>query len=295
LLRRTKNQRENHGGQLGERIVALPARHVHVRRLHFSPREKCTYKALWDFAVQSFRSLERQGEHAVLTHYAHILELLLRLRQACDHPALVLESKSLSAIAAVSPAALQAAQSAVESSKVGALLQDLHALLQQEAREGGAPLKSIVFSQWTSMLDLLEPALRRRGMGFLRLDGAMSQSEREEAIRAFNTDASYRVFLISVKAGGLGLNLTAASRVFLLDPWWNPAIEDQAIDRVHRIGQTREVVVTRFIMTDSVEERILELQERKRKLAEGALGPVNGRDRKALRLEELRHLFGIDR
>lgn len=92
-----------------------------------------------------------------------------------------------------------------------------------------------------------------------------------------------------MKAGGLGLNLTQASRVFLLDPWWNPATEDQAIDRVHRIGQTREVVVTRLIIRDSVEERILALQEKKRKLANGALS--SQQERSVRSLEDLRFLF----
>lgn len=105
----------------------------------------------------------------------------------------------------------------------------------------------------------------------MRLDGAMSQMQRQNAVMSFNTDPTVTVFLVSMKAGGLGLNLTAGSRVFLLDPWWNPATEDQAIDRVHRIGQTREVIVYRFIMEGTVEERILELQEKKRNLAQGAL------------------------
>jgi SNF2 family DNA or RNA helicase len=134
--------------------------------------------------------------------------------------------------------------------------------------DGGS--KAVLFSQWTAMLDLVEHALRTASIRFVRLDGSLSVAKREEAIARFRKDASVRVFLISLKAGGVGLNLTAANRVYLLDPWWNPAVMDQAIDRVHRLGQTRPVVVKQCVMEDSVEGRILRLQERKRCL-QGAL------------------------
>jgi len=170
------------------------------------------------------------------------------------------------------------------STKINALMQELHYISRDPT------VKSIVFSQWTSMLDLLEKPLNLAGIRFVRLDGTMSQAQRQNAVHLFNDSPSITVFLISMKAGGLGLNLTAASRVFLLDPWWNPATEDQAIDRVHRIGQTREVIVYRFLMDGSVEERIMELQEKKRNLAQGALGQTD-KDRKQLRVEELKLLF----
>jgi len=150
--------------------------------------------------------------------------------------------------------------------------------------------KSVVFSQWCSMLSLVEIALQRACIRYTRLDGTMSSTQRDQAVSVFTKDSQVRVLLISTKAGGLGLNLIAASRVFLLDPWWNPATEDQAIDRVHRIGQQRSVRVIRFIVRGSIEERMLELQKRKKLLARGALadGSVNWRQ---IRLEELRLLF----
>jgi len=118
----------------------------------------------------------------------------------------------------------------------------------------------------------------------------MANYQREKAISTFKTDSTVMVFLISTKAGGQGLNLVVASRVYLLDPWWNPAIEEQAIDRVHRLGQTKPVQITRFIVKGSIEERILELQERKKLLVQGALR-INNRELRQIRIEELRLLF----
>ena len=130
--------------------------------------------------------------------------------------------------------------------------------------------KALVFSQWTSLLDRVEPGLRRAGIAFLRLDGATR--DRAGVVAGFQSEEGPPVLLISLRAGGTGLNLTRADHVFLLDPWWNPAVEDQAADRAHRIGQERPVLVQRLVAEDTVEERILALQERKRELADAALG-----------------------
>jgi len=128
--------------------------------------------------------------------------------------------------------------------------------------------KALVFSQWTSFLDLLEPELKTRGVRFVRLDG--STRDRGAVVTEFQENAGVSVMLLSLKAGGTGLNLTAADHVFLLDPWWNPAAEDQAADRAHRIGQDRPVLVHRLVSEDTVEERILVLQDKKRALAQAA-------------------------
>jgi SNF2 family DNA or RNA helicase len=138
-------------------------------------------------------------------------------------------------------------------------------------------------------LDLVEIPLQEAGIRFVRLDGSMPQAHRENHIRTFRTDPGVNVFLVSMKAGGLGLNLTTASHVFLLDPWWNPATEDQAIDRVHRLGQVRPVVVTRFVVKDTIEERILELQQKKKQLAQGVM--MRNKELRQIRIEELRLLF----
>jgi SNF2 family DNA or RNA helicase len=173
------------------------------------------------------------------------LEALLRLRQAACHPSLV------------------PGQHAEHSAKLGLLLEELDVAVA----EGH---KALVFSQWTSFLDLVEPHLRAAELPFARLDG--STRDRAAVVEGFQAEDGPPVLLVSLRAGGTGLNLTAADCVLLLDPWWNPAVEDQAADRAHRIGQDKPVVVYRLVAEDTVEERILALQERKRQLAEAALG-----------------------
>merc|ERR1711879_637483 len=120
--------------------------------------------------------------------------------------------------------------------------------------------KVIVFSQWTSMLDIVEIPLTRNGIQYIRLDGSMSVLARDNAIQCFNDSQHAIVLIMSLKAAAVGLNLVAANHVILLDPWWNPTLEEQAIDRAHRIGQTREVMIHRLTIKDSVEEKILQLQ-----------------------------------
>lgn len=145
------------------------------------------------------------------------------------------------------------------SSKVVALLKHL-----RELRKEHTCMKSVVFSQFTSFMTLMEPALARANMKFLRLDGTMSQKARASVIEEFRNSDKFTVFLISLKSGGVGLNLTQAKRVFMMDPWWSFAVEAQAIDRVHRMGQDDEVKVYRFITENSVEERMLRIQDRKK-------------------------------
>ncbi|PVV00497.1 hypothetical protein BB560_005120, partial [Smittium megazygosporum] len=131
--------------------------------------------------------------------------------------------------------------------------------------------KSVVFSQWTSALDILEKELNSVGLKFSRLDGSMKRQVREEAIEVFSNDPSCNVMLISLKAGGVGLNLTAANNVFLLDPYWNPSVERQAIDRVHRIGQKTPVFVYRYIINNSIEEKMDLLKKKKDSIANASL------------------------
>jgi SNF2 family DNA or RNA helicase len=177
------------------------------------------------------------------------LEALLRLRQAACHPALL------------------PGRAADTSAKVERLV----ASLEEIAEEGH---RALVFSQWTSLLDRVEPELDRAGLGHLRLDG--STKDREAVVKAFQDAGGPPVLLLSLTAGGVGLNLTAADHVFLLDPWWNPAVEEQAADRAHRIGQDKPVIVYRLVAKDTVEERILELQDKKRRIAEAAVGAGAG-------------------
>ena len=145
------------------------------------------------------------------------------------------------------------------SAKVVALLSDLRALRKEHPN-----VKSVVFSQFTSFLSLIEPILTRANIRFLRLDGTMAQKARAAVLHKFAEARGFTVLLLSLRAGGVGLNLTSASRVFMMDPWWSFAVEAQAIDRVHRMGQEDEVVVRRFVVKASVEERMLRVQERKK-------------------------------
>ncbi|KFV76295.1 Helicase-like transcription factor, partial [Struthio camelus australis] len=155
----------------------------------------------------------------------------------------------------------------ISSSKINALM---HALI--ELRRENPTTKCLVVSQFTTFLSLIENPLKKSGFAFTRLDGSMAQKKRIEAIQCFQSSqaGSPTVMLLSLKAGGVGLNLTAASRVFLMDPAWNPAAEDQCFDRCHRLGQKYNVVITKFIVKDSVEENMLKIQNKKRELAVGA-------------------------
>lgn len=144
------------------------------------------------------------------------------------------------------------------STKIEALLEELYKL-----RSDRQTIKSIVFSQFTSMLDLIEWRLKRAGFQTVKLQGSMSPTQRDNTIRHFMENTNVEVFLVSLKAGGVALNLCEASQVFLMDPWWNPSVEWQSGDRVHRIGQYRPVKITRFCIEDSIESRIIELQDKK--------------------------------
>ncbi|KAM1033287.1 hypothetical protein TB2_036290 [Malus domestica] len=152
--------------------------------------------------------------------------------------------------------------------------------------------KAIVFSQWTRMLDLLEDCLKTSSIEYRRLDGTMSVTARDKAVKDFNTLPEVTVMIMSLKAASLGLNMVAACHVLLLDLWWNPTTEDQAIDRAHRIGQTRPVTVLRLTVRDTVEDRILALQQKKREMVSSAFGEdKTGGGQTRLTVEDLKYLF----
>jgi len=152
--------------------------------------------------------------------------------------------------------------------------------------------KTVVFSQWTSMLDKIEDALEEASICYDRLDGTMKREERQRAMDALKYDPKTEVLLVSLRAGGVGLNLTAARRVYLIDPYWNPAVENQAVDRIHRLGQSHPVRTIKLIMEDSIEKKLLEVQARKTQLANMTLGqPLSKAQMQQKRLEELTELF----
>ncbi|KAJ2330634.1 DNA repair protein rad16 [Coemansia sp. RSA 2681] len=159
------------------------------------------------------------------------------------------------------------------STKIEALVEEL-----SRHRQGNANIKSIVFSQFVNFLDLIQWRLNRAGFSVCRLDGRMSPTQRDAVIRTFMTHPEYTVFLVSLKAGGVALNLTEASNVYLADCWWNPSVEVQAMDRIHRMGQYRPIKVTRIIIENSIESRIVALQVKKQHLVNSTIG----RDAKSL-------------
>lgn len=171
------------------------------------------------------------------------------------------------------------------STKIEALCHELYRL-----RRPYQTTKSIVFSQFTSMLQLIEWRLNHAGFKTVMLQGSMSPAQRDATIKYFMTHVEVEVFLVSLKAGGVALNLIEANHVFLMEPWWNPSVEWQAADRIHRIGQTRVCTVTRMVVDDSIESRIIELQEKKTRMIEAT---VNA-DQKAmerLTADDMRFLF----
>ncbi|KAL2230049.1 putative SWI/SNF-related matrix-associated actin-dependent regulator of chromatin subfamily A member 3-like 3 [Sesamum indicum] len=371
MLRRTKESKDKEGRP----ILVLPPTDIQVVECEQSEAEHDFYGALFKRSKVQFDQFVAQGK--VLHNYANILELLLRLRQCCNHPFLVMsrgdtqEYADLNKLArrflqshpdstsqtgpsrayveevveglrngenAECPICLESADDPVltpcahrmcrecllsswrstvvglcpicrqvlsktelitcptasrfridveknwkESSKISKLLDCL-----EHMRNSGSGEKSIIFSQWTSFLDLLEIPLKRRNFGFLRFDGKLAQKQREKVLHEFAETKHKRILLMSLKAGGVGLNLTAASNVFLMDPWWNPAVEEQAIMRIHRIGQKRIVRVRRFIVKDTVEERMQQVQARKQRMIAGALTDEEVR---SARIEELKMLF----
>lgn len=154
--------------------------------------------------------------------------------------------------------------------------------------------KTIIFSQFTSLLDLLEVPISRNGWGYRRYDGSMKPVERNQSVLDFTDKPDCKIMLVSLKAGNSGLNLVAASHVILFDPFWNPYIEEQAVDRAHRIGQLRHVHVHRILIKNTVEDRILTLQEKKRELIEGALDEKASKNVGRLGTRELGFLFGVN-
>jgi superfamily II DNA or RNA helicase len=235
----------------------LPPRSESVMHVSLDERERSIYDAVMAATRKEVVALLNEGGSVLKA-----LEALLRLRQAACHPALV------------------PGQQAASSSKVQTLVDALSTAVS----EGH---KALVFSQWTSLLDLIEPQMKTAGISFERLDGATTN--RGEITTRFQSAEGAPVLLMSLKAGGTGLNLTAADHVFLMDPWWNPAVEAQAADRAHRIGQERPVMVYRLVAQGTVEERILGLQEKKRALFEAALSEAAAAT--AITREDLLELF----
>lgn len=237
ILRRTKQQV----------ATDLPEKTEQTIYCEMEPVQRKLYDELRDHYRRSLLGLiERDG---IKKSKIQILEALLRLRQAACHPGLIDKSRTDE-----------------PSAKLDVLLPRISEVLD----EGH---KALVFSQFTSFLSIVRDRMDRDGIAYEYLDG--KTRDRQARVERFQNDPDCKLFLISLKAGGLGLNLTAAEYVFLLDPWWNPAVEAQAIDRAHRIGQSQKVFAYRLIARDTVEEKVLELQATKRELADAIINADN--------------------
>lgn len=211
--------------------------------------------------------LKKIDEEGITKSGMDVLEGLLRLRQICDHPQLV----------------NKASEEELTSVKVNELI--------REVQENAGNHKLLIFSQFTEMLGLIKEQFEKNDITHCYLDGSTSLNKRKEEVARFQEDESVKAFLISLKAGGVGLNLTVADYVYIVDPWWNPAAEMQAIDRAHRIGQTRKVFAYKMICKDSVEERILQMQEKKKMLADDLIQEDAGFVKNLTR-DDIEFLFG---
>lgn len=254
MLRRTKDQ------------VAkdLPEKTETVLYCEMGVEQRKIYEAYRsNFQSKILGMIDEQG---MQKSQFHILQGLTRLRQICDSPAIIQDAEPFENY----------------SIKIDELTRELC--------ENTGEHKALVFSQFLGMLSLIREALREKGIPFVYFDGSSSSAEREKAIQEFQNNPECKVFLISLKAGGVGLNLTAADYVYIVDPWWNPAVEQQAIDRTHRIGQTKAVFAYRFICKDTIEEKMLQLQERKRMLSDDLIED-DGAIMKRLSREDIAFLF----
>ena len=216
-----------------------------------------------DYRSKILGTIEEQGiQKSQLT----ILQGLMKLRQICDSPAILNEQE-------------QFPNHSIKLDEIA-----------REITENIGDHKALIFSQFLGMLALIREKLTELGVKFEYFDGSTSAPDREKAIQAFQNDEETRVFLISLKAGGVGLNLTAADYVYIVDPWWNPAVEQQAIDRTHRIGQTKNIFAYRMICKDTIEEKIMTLQEKKRSLAKDLIAD-DATFVKSLSRDDVEYLF----
>jgi len=254
VLRRTKSTE----------LKDLPAKIEQVRTCSLTPEQLILYTQTMD-AVKNdvFRAVKIRGFKRA---QIEILTALLRLRQICNHPALVLKnSKNDPGLSGKMPYALE---------------------IIEEAVEGGH--KILLFSAFTSMLDIIREELELRRIGYCTIEG--KTRNRAAQIKRFINDPDAHVFLLSLKAGGVGLTLTAADTVILFDPWWNPMVENQAMDRTHRIGQTRTVNVYKLVTKGTIEEKVQALQERKRHIFEAVM-TESGSALESLTWEDIQNLF----
>ena len=227
-------------------LKELPPKIEQVSRCHLGKEQNILYQEiLANVKSNIFETVQEKGFNK---SRIHILAGLIKLRQVCNHPVLLLKDKDYTKY---------------ESAKLNMFLELINEIVSSKR-------KALVFSQFTKMLDILAKELDKNSISYSYLSG--KTRKRQELITDFNENNSKQIFLISLKAGGTGLNLTSASNVIIFDPWWNPSVENQAVDRTHRIGQKKSVNVYRLITEGTIEERIVKLQEKKKFLFDNLVG-----------------------
>jgi len=245
----------------------LPDKIENVAFCEMTPEQKDFYHDVLDATKEEiFKSIDEVGfEKSKMS----IFSALLRLRQICCHPKLYDKDN-------------------IKGIKESGKFEQLKDMLKEIISEGH---RILLFSQFVDMLDLIKVWLEKEGIKFEYLTG--KTKNRQEAVENFNNDPTIPIFLISLKAGGTGLNLTGADYVIHYDPWWNPAVEDQATDRAYRIGQTKKVFVYRLITKNSVEEKIQKLKSRKRDLVDSVIS-VDRNIGKSLTMDDIKDIFSMD-
>jgi SNF2 family DNA or RNA helicase len=247
ILRRTKKQVATELPEKTEMVLYCPM--------------DTEQRKIYDRYEKEFREfISAETDDEITKNSMHVLRGITRLRQICNSPVLIEEERSFGG----------------GSAKIEVLMEQIESKSDDH--------KILIFSQFVSMLDLVKKELVERNICYEYLIG--STKNREAVVNNFQENKVVRVFLISLKAGGTGLNLTEADYVYLIDPWWNPAVENQAIDRSYRIGQNKQVVAVRLICPDTIEEKIMKLQDGKRDLSEGLIKTDNS-ILKVLRKEDL--------
>jgi len=364
LLRRTKEQKSN---VTGNKLVDLPQKHKLEHKIQLSENEKMVYDKVFSFsqsALQNYMAKVREKEEEKLggggagtytfnynataaAHKAggglglgegqlaqqgdvkahHLLVLLLRLRQICNHPGLIQsmldtetkqsegiedqDGEDMDLISAMEDINLNKEKSNVDktenildkanpvfatdstSSKINMVVDELLKLKEKKKNEGITE-KAVIVSQWTSMLGIIKAHVMKLGIKVTEINGQVPVKSRGDIVEDFNKNPrGAQVMLLSLSAGGVGLNLVGANHLFLLDMHWNPQQEAQACDRVYRVGQTREVKIHRFVVEGSVEERILQLQEKKLDLANGVLTGAKRTGANKLSFDDLKMLFQV--
>jgi SNF2 family DNA or RNA helicase len=253
--------------------LSLPRKKQWLTELFLSHAEQEIYNGVHTSCVVKFNEFLKKG--TVMENYAYILVMINKLRRAACHPLLGISKKNRSDV--------QDTKHIKPSAKVTAVMRDIHRYIFQEHR------KIVLFSQWTDMLDIIQYFLCKEKIKFSRYDGKMKLMDRNDALVDFKTNPTVNIILVSLKAGGQGLNLCEGTVAMFMDHWWNGAAEDQATDRIHRIGQTRPVDVIRYTTKNTIEENVLSLQ-RKKRVHEVAITEKKPNFAK-LRVEDLSLLF----